>query len=59
MVDEARLASLIAAIYGAAADPSRWSNALCLIADAYGASAAALGRQSDTPGEFWGYGAAK
>jgi DNA-binding CsgD family transcriptional regulator len=54
MVDETRLTSLIEAIYDAAADPTRWSNALCLLADAYGASAAALGRQGDAPGEFWG-----
>ncbi len=53
MIEESTFAALIGAIYDAAADPSRWSDALCLIADAYGAPAAVLGRQGKTPDKFW------
>ncbi len=54
MIDEALCGALIEAIYDAAADPSRWPEALCLIGDAYGGFPVGLGRQGKAPGEFWG-----
>lgn len=48
-IDESKCAALIGAIYEAAADFDRWPNTLRLIAEAYGARAAVMTRQGESP----------
>lgn len=55
MVDETVVATLLGAIYEAAADPSNWPKALTLLANSLGAPSAGIARQGRTPSECWSF----
>jgi DNA-binding CsgD family transcriptional regulator/PAS domain-containing protein len=55
MVDETSLAALIAAIYEAGADFSRWPDTLSRIASAFGVPSIGMARQGETPADCWGF----
>lgn len=53
MISDTELASVVAAIYEAGADFSRWPDTLERLAAAFGASSAGMARQGPTPSEAW------
>jgi DNA-binding CsgD family transcriptional regulator len=55
MVEKASLAALIAAIYEAGADFSRWPDTLSRIASAFGVPSIGMARQGETPADCWGF----